>query len=203
MDEIWKNNSVRLCGTLAAQPVLSHVSRNEEFYLFPLEVERLSGITDTLNVIARRELLESFCLDGGSMLRVCGELRTFNNKSGSGSRLVITVFAKQMELCAGPAENSIHLEGVVCKPTNLRRTPMGRDICDLILAVGRRYGRADYLPCILWGKLALEAARWHVGQLVRMDGRVQSRKYIKLENDAAVERTAFEVSVITAETSGE
>ena len=199
MDEIWKNNSVRLCGTLAAPPSLSHVSKNEEFYTFPLEVERLSGNADIINIIARRALLEASPLGSGSMLRVLGELRTFNNKTGSGSRLVITVFAKQIEQCDAPYENSVHLQGSLCKPPNLRRTPMGRDICDIILAVGRRYGRSDYLPCILWGKLAMEAAHWHVGEPVVLDGRIQSRKYIKLAEGAATERTAYEVSAVTAQ----
>ena len=199
MDEIWKNNEVQLCGELAGLPRLSHVSRNEEFYTFPLQVERLSGTPDTLNIILRKSQLETLSLEGGDMLRVQGELRTFNNKSGSGSRLVITVFAKNIELCWGPGENFVHLQGNICKAPNLRRTPMGRDICDIILAVGRRYGRSDYLPCILWGSLALEAAHWQVGQRISLDGRIQSRKYIKLENGAAEERTAFEVSAITAE----
>lgn len=203
MDEIWKNNSVSLCGTLAGVPTLSHVSRNEEFYVFPLEVQRLSGIADTLNVVARREILEALPLEGGTMLRVRGELRTFNNKSGKGSRLVITVFAKSIELCDEPFENSIHLEGALCKAPNLRRTPMGRDICDLILAVGRRYGRSDYLPCILWGKLAVEAAHWPVGTGISLEGRIQSRKYIKLEDGVSTERTAYEVSAISAERLGE
>ena len=199
MDEIWKNNSVRLCGTLAAPPSLSHVSKDEEFFTFPLEVERLSGNADTINVIVRRALLEEQALNSGTMLRVLGELRTFNNKSGSGSRLVITAFAKQIEQCDAPYENSVHLQGTLCKPPNLRRTPMGRDICDMILAVGRRYGRSDYLPCILWGKLAMEAAHWCVGEAVILDGRIQSRKYIKLENGLATERTAYEVSAVSAQ----
>ena len=125
-----------------------------------------------------------------------GELRSFNNKSGEGARLVITVFAKEIILCDDEDCNVIRLIGTLCKKPNLRTTPMGRDICDLMLAVNRKYGRSDYLPCIAWGIKAREAADWDVGTTVSLEGRIQSRTYIKLIDDVPVEKTAFEVSVI-------
>lgn len=196
MDETMLNNYAELIGTIAAPPVFSHDRRGESFYVFPLEVERLSGTADTVNVIVRRELMERVELSEAGKIRVIGELRSFNNKSGEGAKLVITVFAKEIELCDGEDTNIVRLIGTLCKNPNLRTTPMGRDICDLMLAVNRKYGRSDYLPCITWGLKAREAADWEVGTVVSLEGRIQSRKYIKIIDDTPVEKTAFEVSVI-------
>lgn len=196
MDEINITNYAELCGTLAAAPVFSHSGRGESFYSFPLEIERLSGAYDTVNVIARGSLLESIELKEAEKICVMGELRSFNNKSGEGARLVITIFAKEILLCGGEDTNIIRLIGTLCKKPNLRTTPMGRDICDLMLAVNRKYGRSDYLPCIAWGQKAREATEWDVGTTVSLEGRIQSRTYIKLIDDVPVEKTAFEVSVI-------
>ena len=198
LDEIL-NNFVELRGNLGGRPRLSHVSRDEAYYVFPLEVQRLSGTIDTLNIMARQELLEQVELTDQPKITVCGELRSFNNKSGNGKRLVITVFARTIVLGDGPDRNHVALRGVICKPPNLRRTPMGREICDLMLAIGRRYGRSDYLPCISWGQSAIEAAGWPVGAIALLTGRVQSRMYIKQEHGSAVEKVAFEVSTITQE----
>ena len=127
-----------------------------------------------------------------------GQLRSFNNKSGSGSRLVISVFA-QLLTSAGEEEedrNRIALRGVICKPPVLRRTPLGRCISDMMLAVNRRYGRADYLPCIAWGQVAMITGNMAVGEALSLEGRVQSRAYTKVVEGCAQERTAFEVSVM-------
>ena len=199
MDECLNYNYAELCGTLASAPRYSHTSRGEEFFIFSLCVERLSGTEDIVNIIARKSLLEKCELDGEEKIRVIGELRSFNNKSGEGARLVITVFAKELELCCDDDENLIRLTGTLCKAPNKRTTPMGRDICDLMLAVNRRYGRSDYLPCITWGAKALKAAEWDVGTRVTLEGRIQSRSYIKLIDDVPIEKTAFEVSVIEIE----
>jgi len=197
LDEKWMNNSVTLSGTLAGAPTLSHTSREEAYFVFPLEIHRLSGATDTLNIMARQELLEQVTLAPLPGITIRGELRSFNNKTGIGSRLVITVFARTIALTEEEDQNTVTLQGTLCKPPNLRRTPMGREICDLMLAIPRRYGRSDYLPCISWGQNAVEAASWSVGTAVALTGRVQSRKYIKLEDGQGIEKTAFEVSVIS------
>ena len=128
-----------------------------------------------------------------------GEVRSFNNKSGHGSRLVITLYARSVAPGEGEHANDLVLAGVLCKPPVLRRTPLGRDICDLMLAVNRRYGRADYLPCIAWGALAQRCAGLEVGDGVRIEGRLQSRGYTKVENGISQERTAYEVSVMKLE----
>ena len=202
LDEKCVNNFVELTGTLGGRPTLSHVSREETYYIFPLEVRRLSGAVDTLNIVARQELLEQVEPRNQPKITVRGELRSFNNKTGSGSRLVITVFARTILLGDGPDANHVALRGVICKPPNLRRTPMGREICDLMLAISRRYGRSDYLPCISWGQNAVEAGALTVGMTAELIGRLQSRAYIKQEDGRAVEKVAFEVSVITQETGG-
>lgn len=195
MDENMTNNLAVLCGAVSERPSFSHSSRDESFYTFPLEIMRLSGAYDRINIIARRELLEELEIKGGEKLRITGEVRSFNNKSGDGARLVISVYAKELLFCDDDDENRIHLIGTLCKKPNLRTTPMGRDICDLMLAVNRRYGRSDYLPCITWGSKAREAALWDVGNVTELDGRLQSRSYIKLIDDEPVEKTAFEISV--------
>ena len=195
MDENISRNTARLCGVIAAAPAFSHSGRGECFYTFPLEVARLSGATDKINIIVRDELMESIQLCEAEKICVVGELRSFNNKSGEGAKLVITVFAKELYLCDDDDLNEVHLIGTLCKKPNLRMTPMGRDICDLMLAVNRRYGRSDYLPCITWGLKAREAAEWDTGTMVTVEGRIQSRNYIKIVGGDPVEKTAFEVSV--------
>lgn len=195
MDENISRNIAQLCGVIAAAPSFSHSGRGESFYTFPLEVARLSGATDRINIIAREELLNSIELKEAEKILVMGELRSFNNKSGEGAKLVITVFAKEISLCNDDDMNDVHLIGTLCKQPNLRMTPMGRDICDLMLAVNRRYGRSDYLPCITWGLKAREAAEWDTGTVVSLDGRIQSRNYIKIIGGDPVEKTAYEVSV--------
>lgn len=196
MDEVRSNNFCSLRGSLAAIPRYSHSARGEDFYSFPLEVCRLSGVYDTINVIARGALLDALEVKENCSLCVEGELRSFNNKSGEGPKLIITVFAKELWFDSGEDENVIELRGTICKAPNLRVTPMGREICDLMLAVNRRYGRSDYLPCIAWGIRAREAANWDVGTAVSLNGRIQSRRYTKLIDGESVEKVAYEVSVI-------
>lgn len=199
MDMISPNNYVKLCGVMAGRPAYSHSSRGQQFYIFPLEVQRLSGNTDTLNIVVRPEQLVLLEAAECEKLCVTGQLRTFNNRRGEGAKLVITVFARELMLCDEDDCNLVQLSGTLCKAPNLRCTPMGRDICDLMLAVNRHYGRSDYLPCICWGLKAREAAAWTVGTQIRLEGRIQSRKYIKLSEDGAAEKTAYEVSVTEAE----
>lgn len=198
MEELSTANYAELCGIMAAAPEFSHSGRGETFYTFPLETRRLSGAVDRINIVARRELVSPELEDAGK-LRVTGELRSFNNRRGDGAKLVITVFAREISFCDDDDSNTVRLVGTLCKQPALRTTPMGRDICDLMVAVNRRYGRSDYLPCITWGLRARDAALWQVGDHVSLEGRIQSRGYIKLVDGQAIERTAFEVSVVEIE----
>ena len=189
-------NRVELCGAADQAPVLSHVNHGCAFYRFPLSVLRLSGQADKLQVIVSRAQLEAVPVAPGDTVTVIGQLRSFNNKSGQGSRLVISVFAQTLAAGGGAPLNHIQLSGILCKQPVLRRTPLGREICDMILAVNRRYGRADYLPCIAWGAVAQQAAGLHTGQRFTAEGRVQSRIYTKNENGVPSDRTAYEVSIM-------
>ena len=135
-------------------------------------------------------------IPGDGPLQIRGQLRSFNNRSGVGSRLVLTVYALDIQPGTGEACNQIFLTGSLCKPPVFRRTPLGRSICDLMLAVSRRYGRADYLPVITWGQLAVQASRLTVGDPVALEGRVQSRVYHKVTEEGTQERVAYEVSVM-------
>lgn len=189
-------NYVELWGVAAGEPVFSHENHTRRFDKFPLRVERLSGQNDVPVIVASEALLRVCPVDEGQSLRIVGQLRSFNNKSGQGNRLVITVFAQSIEPGDGSYFNRILLSGTLCKKPVLRHTPLGRSICDVILAVNRHYGRADYLPCIAWGQTAVQIAGMDVGERLALEGRVQSRTYTKLLESGSEERTAFEVSIM-------
>ena len=192
-------NRVELRGPVDDVPALSHVNHGCAFYRFTLSVLRLSGQADKLPVIVPKSLLLLTPLTPGDTVHITGQLRSFNNKSGLGSRLVISVFAQTLTPDAGQPLNRIFLSGILCKQPILRRTPLGREICDVMLAVNRQYHRADYLPCILWGRTAQEVADLPVGTRLYLTGRLQSREYVKVLDTGSEKRTAFEVSVISAE----
>ncbi len=195
----WNENRAVLCGTVAGEPVLSHENHGVSYDVFPLSVPRLSGAEDRLNVVAARPLLTDCPLAPGDRVEVQGDVRSFNNRTGPGSRLVITLFARSLSPTRAEPANCLELSGVLCKPPILRRTPLGREICDLMLAVNRKYGRADYLPCIAWGTLAQRCGGLHVGDGVKLEGRLQSRSYQKVVDGVTQDRTAFEVSVMHLE----
>lgn len=192
-------NQILLRGELAQTPRFSHESHGTRYDTFPLRVPRLSGTDDVLNILVPHELLEALSPAERETLELTGEVRSFNNRSGQGSRLVISVLARTLERSEGEAENRLLLSGALCKLPVYRRTPLGRDICDLLLAVNRRYGRTDYLPCIAWGSLAIGCRDLPVGARLDLDGRLQSRVYYKEENGVKTPHTAYEVSVMTME----
>jgi len=196
--ETSKNQAV-LLGVAGEAPRLSHSNHGVDYYTFPLAVERLSGAVDTLNIVLPRPLLDRCPVEAGGCYRLTGEVRSFNNHSGEGARLVITFLARTVEAGEGEHENSLHLSGVLCKAPVLRRTPLGREICDMLLAVNRRYGRSDYLPCIAWGSLARQCGELTVGSQVALRGRLQSRTYRKVEGEVESQRTAYEISVMELE----
>ena len=196
----WNENRARLTGQAMEEPEYSHTNHGEDFFRFPLRSRRLSGAADQLNLLVSRTVLESQSVHPGDRLTAEGEVRSYNNRSGVGSRLVITLFTKQLTPAGQePDDNRLTLAGVLCKPPNYRTTPLGREICDLMLAVNRKYGRADYLPCIAWGVLAQRAAELSVGDGLRLEGRLQSRVYTKVTEDGSEERTAYEISALTAQ----
>ena len=192
-------NQITLCGTLAAAPRLSHESHGTRFFAFSLEVERLSGNRDVLPVLAPEAVLERCDPFGGDFLRVTGQIRSFNRRTPQGRRLLIHVCADSISVCSGPPVNDAALRGVLCKEPVLRRTPLGREICDVMLAVPRQYQRTDYIPCILWGRTAQCAAELPVGAQITLAGRLQSRGYVKVLPEGAEERTAYELSAMELE----
>lgn len=193
----WQNNTVELCGVTCGEPYLSHISKGVSYYGFEVLTRRLSGTADRVNVTVPQPLADRIPAPGGR-ISVRGELRSFNNRSGRGNRLLLYIYGQETEAAAedgGEDINSVLLTGTLCKAPTWRRTPMGREICDLMLAVPRRYGRADYIPCIAWGRNAELAGSWEQGRRISVSGRFQSRKYIKLEDGVGMEKVAYEVSV--------
>jgi len=188
-------NEVLLEGLTLGEPAWSHENHGTQFFRVYLQVPRLSGQMDVLPLLLPGGLAAQAAAD--RTLRVRGQLRSFNNRSGVGSRLVLTVYAQELQPGQDEPRNQIVLSGALCKPPIFRRTPLGRSICDLMLAVPRRYGRADYLPVIAWGQLAVKASRLRVGDPLALEGRVQSRTYHKvLESGETEERVAYEVSMM-------
>jgi len=191
-------NHITLCGSLAAAPAFSHENHGRRFFGFALEVPRLSGTLDILPVIAPEELLETAEITDGDLVQVSGQVRSFNSHQEAGRKLIISVYAAALALCRGEPVNQVTLQGAICKEPVYRRTPLGREICDIMLAVNRAYRRTDYLPCILWGRAAQGAAALPVGTRLSLTGRLQSRTYIKNLETGSQRRTAYEISAITA-----
>ena len=192
-------NQVILRGSLLSLPRFSHENHGKKFYRFTLEVPRLSGTADLLPIVAEERIVQCLDPDGGEMIRVEGQVRSHNVRSNGVRHLLIFVFAQS--ICAEDGEplNDVLLEGPLCREPVYRRTPLGREICDIMLAVPRQFRRADYLPCILWGRTAQEGSQCHTRDLVRISGRLQSRNYTKMTEAGPQERTAYEISALTAE----
>ena len=192
-------NSINLRGQLQELPRFSHENHGRRFYRFVLEVPRLSGAVDILPVIAEEPLVMELDPCAGEMLTVTGQIRSHNQRSEGGRHLLIFVFAQSITVEDGEPLNDVVLEGPLCREPTYRRTPLGRDICDAMLAVPRAFRRADYLPCILWGRTAQQVAACHTRDRIRVNGRLQSRIYTKLTEDGPQERTAYEISALTAQ----
>ena len=192
-------NQITLRGTLQNLPEFSHENHSRRFFRFFLEVPRLSGAVDILPVIAEEALLNAIDLSAGEMLTVTGQVRSHNVRLDEKRHLLIFVFAVSLDCEDGEPINDVILEGPLCREPTFRRTPLGREICDVMLAVPRAFRRADYLPCILWGRTAKDAAMCHTRDLVRICGRLQRRQYTKVTPLGSEERTAYEISAMTAQ----
>ena len=192
-------NQITLRGSLASLPQFSHENHGRRFFRFFLEVPRLSGAVDTLPVIAEEGLLLGTDLSDGEMLTIAGQIRSHNVRSDGKRHLLIFVFANAILCEDGEPINDVILEGPICREPTYRRTPLGREICDVMLAIPRAFRRADYLPCILWGRTAMEVSRCHTREVLQIHGRLQSRVYTKLTEDGSEERTAYEISGLSAQ----
>lgn len=192
-------NAITIRGSLVSLPQFSHENHGKRFFRFTLEVPRLSGAVDLLPVIAPEQLILNLDPSAGEQLTVTGQVRSHNQRQDGVRHLIIFVFATSVIVEDGEPINDVILEGPLCKEPVFRRTPLGREICDAMLVVPRAFHRADYLPCILWGRTAQEIADCHVRDKIRICGRLQSRIYTKLTVDGAIERTAYEISALNAE----
>ena len=192
-------NQITLRGSLTALPYFSHENHGRKCYRFTLEVPRLSGAVDLLPVVAEEGILNALDLSGGDMLTVSGQIRSHNVRTDGVRHLLIFVFAAAITAEDGDPVNDVIIEGPLCKEPIYRRTPLGREICDVMLAVPRAFKRADYLPCILWGSTAQDASECHTRDRIRIYGRLQSRIYTKITDNGPQERTAYEISALTAE----
>ena len=192
-------NHITLRGSLSSMPLYSHENHGRRFFRFCLEVPRLSGAVDLLPVIAREDVLNAMELSDGEMLTVTGQVRSHNVREEGKRRLLIFVFASLIVCEDGEPLNDVILEGPLCREPTYRKTPLGREICDVMLAVPRAFRRADYLPCILWGRTALECAQLHTRDILRITGRLQSRTYTKVLESGSEERTAYEISALSAQ----
>jgi hypothetical protein len=192
-------NIITLRGELHSLPEFSHENHGRQFYRFLLDVPRLSGTVDCLPVIVERSILDEMDLCGGEMLTVTGQIRSHNIRTDGIRRLLIFVFASSVIAEDGDPINEVILEGPLCREPTYRRTPLGREICDVMLAVPRAFHRADYLPCILWGRTAQQVALCRTRDVIRISGRLQSRTYTKLTEAGPQQRTAYEISALTAE----
>lgn len=192
-------NTITLRGELESLPKHSHENHGRHFYRLTLLVPRLSGAVDRLPVVAEEQLLNGLDLSGGEMLTVTGQIRSHNIRLEGIRRLLIFVFASAIVAQDGEPMNQVLLEGALCREPIYRRTPLGREICDVMLAVTRAFHRADYLPCILWGSTAYQIAQCHTSQRIALEGRLQSRIYTKQTENGPEERTAYEISALSAE----
>lgn len=192
-------NQITVRGSLQQLPVFSHENHGKKFYHFTLDIPRLSGAVDSLQVVASEEVLNAMDLSAGEMLTITGQIRSHNIRSEGVRHLLIFIFANTIVAEDGEPMNDVLLSGPICKEPVFRRTPLGREICDVMLAVPRAFKRADYLPCILWGRTAQDISRCHVRDTIKIQGRLQSRAYTKLTEDGPVERIAYEISALSAE----
>ena len=198
------NNHLVLVGKIVSDKNYSHEIYGEKFYVFNLEVVRLSSTVDIIPITISERLLTGMDLKIGKKVSVEGQFRSYNNYENDRNRLILTVFAK--EIREGSEEekdditNEVTLVGYVCKKPVYRQTPFGREIADVLLAVNRAYNKSDYIPCIAWGRNARFCQNIEVGTEVKIIGRVQSRTYEKKFEDGTVEtRVAYEVSVASME----
>ncbi|MEE1195833.1 MAG: single-stranded DNA-binding protein [Lachnospiraceae bacterium] len=199
-DKIIENNQVSVMGKIASQFTFSHQVFGEGFYTVDLLVKRLSDSEDLIPLMVSERLLDVTQDYEGEYIQVEGQFRSYNRHDEKKNRLVLSVFVRELSFVEEEDDsiktNQIFLDGYICKPPVYRKTPLGREIADLLIAVNRPYGKSDYIPCICWGRNARYASAFTVGGHILIWGRIQSREYMKRLNETEAEkRIAYEVSV--------
>lgn len=204
------NNHLVLVGKITEEKKFSHEIYGEKFYTFNLSVPRLSGNADIIPITISERLFKEEDLIVDKKVKITGQFRSYNSYENERNRLILTVFAKDVEFLENQEEeivaskdlisNEVILIGYVCKLPIYRQTPFGREIADVLLAVNRAYNKSDYIPCITWGRNARFCSKMGVGTEVKVIGRVQSRTYEKKHEDGTVEpKVAYEVSISNLE----
>ncbi|WP_244835299.1 single-stranded DNA-binding protein [Clostridium sp. BJN0001] len=204
MDNLMLNNKIYLEGKVATKLEFSHEMYGEGFYTFNLDVMRLSDSVDTLNVTVSERLITNMQIDVGSEIIVEGQLRSYNKFIDGSNKLILTVFARNIESCTQKSKNpnEIFLDGYICKEPVYRTTPFGREIADVLLAVNRAYNKSDYIPTIAWGRNSRFCQTLNVGDKIKVWGRLQSREYQKkISEDKVIKKVAYEVSISKMEKS--
>ena len=199
-DKVIENNQVSIMGKVVSGFTFSHEVFGEGFYMVELSVKRLSDSSDRIPVMISERLIDVAQDYQGEYIQVEGQFRSYNRHEEKKNRLVLSVCAREVSFVEEADDkvrsNQIFLDGFVCKPTVYRKTPLGREIADMLIAVNRPYGKSDYIPCICWGRNARFASGFEVGSRVQIWGRIQSREYMKrLEGELTERRTAYEVSI--------
>ena len=200
LDKVFTNNQVTIAGEVVSDFTFSHEIYGENFFLVNIAVSRLSDSCDIIPVMVSDRLMDVKGDYKGCILQASGQFRSYNRHEETKNRLVLSVFAREVSFVEIPEgeqnPNHIFLDGYVCKPPIYRKTPLGREIADILVAVNRPYGKSDYIPCIAWGRNARFAGGLEVGAHLQVSGRVQSREYTKKIGEEEVERrVAYEVSV--------
>ncbi|MBO5373782.1 MAG: single-stranded DNA-binding protein [Lachnospiraceae bacterium] len=203
-DKIFENNQVSIVGTIVSDFRYSHEVYGEGFYMVDVSVNRLSDFVDIIPVMVSERLVDTTENYEGQLIYVTGQFRSYNRHEEKKNRLVLSVFARELEFLEEETDdlkiNQIYLDGFVCKEPVYRKTPLGREIADLLIAVNRSYGKSDYIPCICWGRNARFASGFEVGSHVEIWGRIQSREYVKKIGENETEkRVAYEISVSKVE----
>lgn len=199
-DKLFENNQVSMMGEIVSDFQYSHEVFGEGFYMVEIAVNRLSNYADYIPLMISERLIDTEQDYTGQLIHVIGQFRSYNRHEEKKNRLVLSVFVRELEFLDEIDEdektNQIFLDGYICKEPIYRKTPLGREIADVLLAVNRSYGKSDYIPCICWGRNARFASGFEVGSHIQMFGRIQSREYVKKINEEETERRiAYEVSV--------
>ncbi len=195
----YENNYCSVLGSVESELTLSHEIYEEKFFTFRLKTGRLSDSFDFIVITISEKLIsDELDLSYGAKVKINGQFRSYNNYAPIGNKLILTLFAKDIENAdiMSYDANEIVLDGYICKTPVYRMTPFGREITDILLAVNRFHNKSDYIPCIAWGRNAKYASTLLVGDRIKINGRIQSRDYIKrLEDDSEITKTAYEVSI--------
>lgn len=199
MENYNDNNIVEIGGKVVTELEFSHEIYEEKFYKFYVETKRMSDYTDKLPIIISERLVNIEDIKIGNIVRIEGQFRSYNQPVNGKSKLVLSIFAKDIEKYED--ENILTLNeatfiGFICKKPIYRKTPLGREIADVLLAVNRTYKKSDYIPCILWGRNAKFCEKVEIGARIKLSGRIQSRNYEKkLEDGTVISKVAYEVSI--------